>query len=432
MDEKNKKLNLIIISSISGITTIVISAIIFIVPILLILGILSGGSKNGTSGSIAYESECNYEETKVIVMDGNNTKILATVSLEDYIIGVACPEIGACDGNIKNMNENYIKTHYVATRTYVLARGRYNSNSKTVTVRAATRDQQWCDLETGCLITKTSHEVPGYPGNYFHYSYPGDYDKSKVDGNIYMTRSFTEEDLELAHKYYQETYGDLILSETYDGQITSLGEADVIEYKSSTQTYWSNQANAGKSYEEILNSTGNSGVSNSNYYKNKKIYKLGNYCKSSNTSSSGSTSINYVNWMIEFAADDTHGYSMGNRLMNPDVDCSSFVYYALLNNGYSASQLGGSYPFSTASMPNILISIGFEQIAFDINSLQEGDILWYPAGYNGHSYGHTEVYIGDGKSVGAHSNYDGKTGDSSGNEVSIVSVKEYKSIFRKK
>ena len=50
--------------------------------------------------------------------------------------------------------------------------------------------------------------------------------------------------------------------------------------------------------------------------------------------------------MIDIANDDRHGYCryagfpMGNgivstgRYFNPDVDCSSFVYYALKNTGY--------------------------------------------------------------------------------------------------
>ena len=41
-----------------------------------------------------------------------------------------------------------------------------------------------------------------------------------------------------------------------------------------------------------------------------------------------------VQWAINTAYDQSHGYSQVNRWGNPDYDCSSFVYYALKNSGY--------------------------------------------------------------------------------------------------
>ena len=35
---------------------------------------------------------------------------------------------------------------------------------------------------------------------------------------------------------------------------------------------------------------------------------------------------------------------------------------------------------------------------------------------------HVEMYIGGNQTVGAHSDYDGRTGDGSGNEVSVVTM----------
>lgn len=431
MDENgmNKLTKIALISSIGGIP-IILGLITLFIAVFFVLGLFESTGNSGSGSNVVYESECNYEETTVTVMDGDNKVILATQSLEDYVIGVACPEVGLCDGYLKNANPEYVKANYVAIKTFVLATGNYNSSTKSVTIRASTRDQQWCHIEKGCYITKTDD----YAGSNWYYmnTYPGDYDKSKADGTFTKERSFTEEDIELAHKYYEEIYGDLILSTSYNSTISSLGSNDYVGYKSSTQAYWKNAAASGKNYADILKSTANVDVSNSANYANKDIYKLSSYCKSTKYNSSGNASIDYVQWMIDFAADDSHGYSMDYRTMNPDVDCSSFVYYALLNNGYTTSQLGGS-PFSTASMDEILPTIGFEQLAYDINSLQEGDIVWYPAGFQGHAYGHTEVYVGNGQTVGAHSNKDGVFGDSSGEEVSVVSIaKEYKSIFRKK
>lgn len=131
-----------------------------------------------------------------------------------------------------------------------------------------------------------------------------------------------------------------------------------------------------------------------------------------------------VNWMIAVANDDSHGYSQdqNRRCFSPDVDCSSFVYYALLNSGYTTEQLGNS-PFWTGSMDSILRKNGFQAIPFSLSVLQPGDILWRP--------GHTEVYIGDGKRVGAHSDYDGVPGDSSGNEVNISRmINNWTTIYR--
>jgi hypothetical protein len=98
--------------------------------------------------------------------------------------------------------------------------------------------------------------------------------------------------------------------------------------------------------------------------------------------------------------------------MNPDVDCSSFVYYGLINGGGFTTQQLGSYPFNTSTMGKILEKNGFKVNKFtSISELQEGDVLWRS--------GHAEVYAGNGKNVGAHTDKDGKAGDSSGKEVDV-------------
>lgn len=136
------------------------------------------------------------------------------------------------------------------------------------------------------------------------------------------------------------------------------------------------------------------------------------------TVSIGCGGTGYVDWMIRTAADDTVGYSQTNRCLNPNVDCSSFIYYGLMyGEGYSAAQLGGSWPFSTSSIGNVLSQLGFQALdraSVPMNSLQPGDILW--------RNGHVEVYAGNGQRVGAHSDYDGKNGDSSGREVSVLQL----------
>ena len=129
----------------------------------------------------------------------------------------------------------------------------------------------------------------------------------------------------------------------------------------------------------------------------------------------GSGGTGYVDWMIKTAADNTVGYSQTTRCLNPNVDCSSFIYYGLMyGEGYNSDQLGGTWPFTTYSMGNVLSSLGFQALSrasIPMNSLQPGDILWRS--------NHVEVYVGNGNRVGAHSDYDGKNGDSSGTEVSV-------------
>lgn len=128
-------------------------------------------------------------------------------------------------------------------------------------------------------------------------------------------------------------------------------------------------------------------------------------------------SSSYVEAALRIAEDDSHGYSMASRTFNPDVDCSSFIYYSLLQSGYTTEQLGG-YPFTTFNMGTILVNAGFEEHVFTgEGDLKKGDILV--------AYDHTEMYIGNGQLVGAHEDYDGDRGDSSGREVSVVNYYQH-------
>ena len=131
----------------------------------------------------------------------------------------------------------------------------------------------------------------------------------------------------------------------------------------------------------------------------------------------------YVQWAIDTANDDSHGYDMNNRVGNPDYDCSSFVYYSLINGGgFTAEELGGTWPFTTVNMGNILKNVDFEEYTFSPDAdLQKGDIIMYDHG--GGANGHTIIYIGDGKAVAAHSgNLDGQPGDSGANEITVYEL----------
>lgn len=122
-----------------------------------------------------------------------------------------------------------------------------------------------------------------------------------------------------------------------------------------------------------------------------------------------------VKWAIAIANDNSHGYDQGNR-WGPDYDCSSLVYEAFRVGGGFNLPVHSGY---TGSMINDFTKIGFKWMTNLGNSqagLLRGDILL-------NTGAHTEIYIGGGMNVGAHSNEfggitGGKPGDQSGREIS--------------
>ncbi len=134
------------------------------------------------------------------------------------------------------------------------------------------------------------------------------------------------------------------------------------------------------------------------------------------TSSSGGSAEGYLAQAQRYVDDDSIGFSQSTRCHNPNMDCSSFVYYCLVDSGYCTTEQLGTYPFSTSTMAEPLLKAGFEKVEWDgkMDSLQRGDILI-------NTEQHTEIYAGDGKDYGAHEDLDGADGDSSGDEVSLGS-----------
>ena len=120
-----------------------------------------------------------------------------------------------------------------------------------------------------------------------------------------------------------------------------------------------------------------------------------------------------IDWAVAIASDNSHGYSQSNR-NGPDYDCSSFVSTAFKNGGFAVS---GS--LHTGNMLNAFVSAGFTKYNKGAVSLQRGDVLLRPK--TSSRGGHTELYIGNNQCVAAHSNHDGKTGDSGGKEINVRS-----------
>ena len=137
--------------------------------------------------------------------------------------------------------------------------------------------------------------------------------------------------------------------------------------------------------------------------------------------SGSGTASDYVEYAIQLAEEKDIGYCQAHRTMynvEPGaVDCSSLVYYSLVETGYDVGS-ADAWPFTTSSMGSVLVGAGFQQLAFTGEGmLQEGDILVAPGS-------HTEIYIGDGQNVGAHQPESGgvncgQLGDQTGKEVSV-------------
>lgn len=136
----------------------------------------------------------------------------------------------------------------------------------------------------------------------------------------------------------------------------------------------------------------------------------------------------YMRKAEEYVNDDTIGYSQSTRQHNPNMDCSSFVYYCLVDSGYldkaeldaACAETGGFAPFTTWTLTEPLINLGFTKIESGINfdtqeGLERGDILVRPS-YAGGS-GHVAIYAGEGMLYEASGDLDGQDGDSSGQEV---------------
>lgn len=128
-----------------------------------------------------------------------------------------------------------------------------------------------------------------------------------------------------------------------------------------------------------------------------------------------------VNWIIDIANDNTHGYDQGSR-WSPDYDCSSLVISAWKQAGVN---LTCTY---TGNMYANMVNKGFSDITSQVNlatgsGLARGDVLLNVSS-------HTAMYIGNGQICEATGNENGgitggQTGDQTGREICINSYRNY-------
>lgn len=116
-----------------------------------------------------------------------------------------------------------------------------------------------------------------------------------------------------------------------------------------------------------------------------------------------------IDWAISIANDNSHGYSQTNRY-GPNYDCSSLVATAFRKGGFNISD-----KLWTGNMEQAFKAVGFKAYSASSVTLQRGDILLR----HDDVQQHTELCIGNNQYVGAHWDYDGQSGDSSGKEIDV-------------
>jgi len=130
-----------------------------------------------------------------------------------------------------------------------------------------------------------------------------------------------------------------------------------------------------------------------------------------------------VNFAVNIANDDSHGYSQdaNKRFAGTDFDCSSLVISAYRQAGLDLKST------FTGNMYNDFIAHGFKDVTGAVNvgngsGIIRGDVLL-------HETRHTAIYIGNGQIVHASSSENGgkygQPGDQTGREVCVRSYYNY-------
>ena len=117
-----------------------------------------------------------------------------------------------------------------------------------------------------------------------------------------------------------------------------------------------------------------------------------------------------VQWAINIANDETHGYDQANR-NGPDYDCSSFVGHALkLGGGFNVN--GG---ITTRNMVAALKAVGFKEVTD--GTRKRGDVFVKPGSHTVMAINSTQIVHASINEKGTTTG--GKTGDQTGKEICV-------------
>lgn len=125
-----------------------------------------------------------------------------------------------------------------------------------------------------------------------------------------------------------------------------------------------------------------------------------------------------LQWAINIANDQRHGYSQASRWGNPDYDCSSLVLSAYKKAGVDIGQ--ATY---TGNMKSELLKHGFTDVTHSVNlstcnGMQRGDILLY---HLSGTQGHTALYAGNRQIVHARGqSYGSSAPGDQGSEIAVT------------
>ena len=128
-----------------------------------------------------------------------------------------------------------------------------------------------------------------------------------------------------------------------------------------------------------------------------------------------------LDWMLDLARDDSHGYSQDNR-WGPDYDCSSAIIQSWKQAGVP---LSCTY---TGDMRQDMLRHGFRDVTGSVNRSNGSGML--PSDVLLNEVHHTAMFVGDGLEVEASINekggaHGGQPGDQTGREILVRAYRNY-------